>query len=115
MNELIETIFQNFIVNGVQIPVSFLRYDGHGEPYITYMQMDSDGAVTGDDELLGWIVYYDIDVFSKGNYTAICESVIQKMQQNGFLFQPSRSSEDMYEDDTGYYHKTLCFAIHKEV
>ena len=32
------------------------------------------------------------------------------LKQNGFKWQPSMTSTDMFEDDTGYYHKTLCFA-----
>ena len=35
------------------------------------------------------------------------------MKNNGFTWQPSRDSRDFYEDDTGYYHKTLCFAIER--
>ena len=36
MNELITQIFKNFTVNGVSIPVLFLQYQGHGEPYIIW-------------------------------------------------------------------------------
>ena len=115
INALIERIFSDFTVNQVKIPVSFLRYNGHGEPYVTYMQTDADNSLGGDDDLLGWVEYFDFDVFSQGNYGDICEAIIGLLKANGFTFQPSRSSEDMYEDDTGYYHKTLCFAIYKEV
>lgn len=114
MNELIESIFKNFTVDGVYIPVSFLCYEGHGEPYITYMQMDADGSFSGDDDLLGYVVYYDFDVYSKGNYIAIIERVKSLLKENGFVWQPSRSSPDLYETDTGYYHKTLNFAFMKE-
>ena len=111
MNELIETIFANFTVNGVRIPVAFLYYNGHDEPYITYMQQDMDGSYSGDDELQGYVDYYDFDVYSKDNYFPIIESMKEILKQNGFVWQPSRSSIDMFEADTGYYHKTLNFAI----
>ncbi len=114
MNELIQSIFRDFEVDGVSIPVKFLRYEGHNEPYITYMQQDADNSLNGDDDLLGYVVYYDFDVYSKSNYLKIIERVKQLLKQNGFVWQPSRSSEDMYEDDIGYYHKTLNFAIYKE-
>lgn len=114
MNELIETIFRDFIVNGVKIPAKYLFYDGHGEPYITYMQIDADASFSGDDELLGYVDYYDFDIYSKGNYTDIIESVKKLLTLNGFKWQPSRTSPDMYETDTGYYHKTLNFAILRE-
>lgn len=114
MNELIESIFENFTVDGVKIPVCFLRYEGHNEPYITYQQMDADNSFAGDDDLLGYVDYYDFDVYSKGNFMHIIESVKQLMKDNGFVWQPSRTSADFFETDTGYYHKTLNFAILRE-
>lgn len=114
MNELIEEIFENFTVDDVAIPVSFLFYEGHGEPYVVYMQQDADGSFSGDDELLGYVTYYDFDVYSKGNFINIVESVKEKLKANDFVWQPSRSSQDFFETDTGYFHKTLNFAYLKE-
>lgn len=114
MNELIQSIFANFTVDGVRVPVSFLRYDGHDEPYVTYMSTDMDNSLSGDDDLIGYVIYYDFDVFSKGNYNNIIEQLKAILKQNGFKWQPSRTSQDMFEVETGYYHKTLCFAYLKE-
>jgi hypothetical protein len=114
MNELIKKIFTDFEVDGVKIPVKFLKYEGHDEPYITYQQVDIDGSLSGDDELIGYVEYYDFDVYSKGNYIKIIEQLKKLLKKNGFVWQPSKSSTDMYEDDMGYYHKTLNFAIFKE-
>lgn len=108
MNELIESILANFIV-----PVSFLRYDGSAEAFVTYRQTDADNALCGDDTLLNYIDYYDFDIYSKGNYFPIVEGLKTILPDNGFTWIPSRSSGDLYEDDTGYYHKTLCFAIER--
>ena len=114
MNELIESIFENFTVDQTLIPVSYLFYEGHGEPYVTYMNVDADNSFSGDDELLGYVEFYDFDVYSTGNIFPIIESIKSLLKANGFIFQPSRCSADMYETDTGYYHKTLNFAIYKE-
>lgn len=114
MNELIESIFRDFTVDGVSVPVKFLRYIGHGEPYVTYMNIDADNSFSGDDELLGYVDYYDFDVYSKGNYTKIIDEIKRLLKENGFIFQPSRTSADMFEVETGYYHKTLNFAYLKE-
>ena len=115
MNELIETIFQNFTVDKESIPVSFLYYEGHGEPYVTYMQETADGSFSGDDDLLGYVDYYDFDVYSKGNFLNIVESIKALLKANNFVWQPSRTSQDFFEADTGYFHKTLSFAIPREV
>lgn len=114
MNELIESILAGFTVDDVEIPVAYMFYQGHGEPYIVYMQQDADGSLSGDDDLIGYVDYYDFDVYAKGNYLNIVKALKAVLKENGFVWQPSRSSSDMYETDTGYYHKTLNFAYLKE-
>ena len=115
MNELIEEIFANFAVGGVAVPVSFLRYDGKSTTYVVYQQTDKANSLSGDNELIGYIDYYDFHVYSTGNYFPVVEKIKEKMLENGFTWQPSRDSGDMYENDTEYYHKTVCFAIEREV
>lgn len=110
MNELIESIFENFSMEGVKIPVSFLRYSGHETTYITYMEHMIDDTYYSDNELTNYMDYYDFDVFSKGNYLKIIESMKELLEQNGFKWKPNMTSADMFEDDTGYFHKTLSFA-----
>lgn len=113
INELIETIFDGFKVNGVDIPVKFLRYNGTATTYVTYMQAHANDSLSADDQLLNWMEYYDFDVYSKGDYTDVLEAIKQMLEENGFRWRPSWSSSDMFEDDTGYYHKTLNFAIER--
>ena len=108
MNELIEQAFADF-----DIPVSFLFYDGNATTYITYQQTDSDSVLSADNTIQNYVDYYDVDIYSKGNYFPVINAVKERMTNAGFLWQPSRSSGDMYEKDTRYYHKTLCFAIER--
>lgn len=115
MNSEIQEIFKDFTVNGKSIPVSFLVYKGQQSTYITYMETDKDNSYSADNELQGYVSYYDFDIYSKSNYIAIAEAVRKKMMQNGWMWEVSRDSSDMYEPDTGYYHKTLCFAKEREV
>ena len=114
MNELIQSIFTDFSVDGVSIPVKFLKYDGKSVTYVTYEETDEDNSYSGDDDILGYVSYYDFDIYSKGNYFNIVKEIKRIMKANGFVWQPSRTSQDMYEADTGYYHKTLCFAIERQ-
>lgn len=110
MNAEIESLFSGFAVDGVSIPVRFMFYDGHGEPYIVYSREYDDDSYSGDDSLLGYVTYYDFDVYAKGNYLSIVEAVKKVLEGAGWTWQLSRSSGDMYESDTGYYHVTLSFA-----
>lgn len=114
MNELIELIFKDFKVDNVSIPVVFVYYQGHGEPYIVYMLQDADKSLSGDDDLIGYFEYYDFDIYSKSNFFSIIEAVKELLKQHGFIWCPSRSSQDMYEVETGYHHRTLNFAIPRE-
>jgi hypothetical protein len=78
------------------------------------MQQDADNSLTADDELQAYVTYYDFDVYAKSNYLNIIAELKRILKEAGFVWQPSRSSIDMYETDTGYYHKTLNFAIEQK-
>ena len=114
MNNEIQTLFNAFKVGGQVIPVSFLRYTGKATTYITYQEIQDDTSFSADDELQAYVTYYDFDIYSKSNYLNILESVKEILEANNWRWQPSMTSQDLYEDDTGYYHKTLCFAKIKE-
>ncbi len=110
MNEIIESLFTGFTVNGIEIPVEYMQYDGHGEPYVVYMQYDKDNSYSSEDEVSGYVTYYDFDVYSRGNIRPIEQAIKSILKAAGWTYQPRRESPDMYETDTEYYHKTLCFA-----
>lgn len=113
MNEIIQRAFEGFIVNGVEIPVKYLVYKGHGEPYVVYTPTSNGDVFTADDEIQNYNTYYDFDIYSKGNYYAIAEAIKAIMKANNFSYVPSQDSTEMYEEDTEYYHKTLVFAIER--
>ena len=82
MNNELQTIFTNFAVGGVPIPVSFLRYTGKSTTYITYQEIQDDTSFSADDELQAYVCYYDFDIYSKSNYLNILESVKEILKAN---------------------------------
>lgn len=110
MNAQIETLFSGFKVNNVSIPVSYMVYEGHGEPYVVYRQYDKDNSYGADDDIDGYVTYYDFDVYGQGNILPIIAAVMSKLKGAGWTWQPRRDSPDMYDPDTRYFHKTICFA-----
>ena len=114
-NALIQQLFANFTVDGVAIPVAFLRYEGKKTTYITYQQTDANDPFSGDEELQNYVDFYDFDIYSEGNYINIVEAVKTILKDNGFRWQPTRSSGDYYEDETKLYHKTLSFSIERSI
>ena len=63
MNSLIKQILDAMRVNGKAIPHAFLFYEGHANTYITYQQIDADSSLSGDDDLIGYVDYYDFDIY----------------------------------------------------
>lgn len=110
MNAEIETIFAGFTVDNVEIPVAFKFYDGDDDAWIVYSNADNYHSYSGDDDLLGYVTYYDFEIYSKGNFIKIIQAVKSLMKHNGWTFQPSLSSQEGYDRDTRIFSKTLCFA-----
>lgn len=110
MNAEIENIFDGFTVDDVSIPVAFMFYDGDDDTWIVYSNADNYNSYSGDDELLGYVTYYDFEVYSTKNFIKIIQAVKALMIENGWSFVPEYSSRDNYDRDTKVYSKTLCFA-----
>jgi len=114
LNAEIERVLNNQ-TTGLGVPVAFMFYDGNAETYVTYMQLDKDNVLAGDDQILGCVQYYDFDVYSKTNYLTVVTNLINKLTAAGWTYQPSRDGPDLYERDTKYFHKTICLAKESEV
>ena len=109
MNAEIESLFDNFTVDSNVIPVDFLRHEAEtpGETYITYNTLLELPGLVADNELQATAQQYDFHIFSKTNYANIETAVKALLGSNGWVF--IQGSEDLYEDDTRYYHKILTF------
>lgn len=105
--ELLRNIFKDFKVENKAIPVSYLKYDGKEKTYMTYTFTDDRPELFADDKELGSVISLDIDIFSDRNFIAIVNKVKEVMEENNFI--RISNSPDMYENDTGLYHKTLEF------
>ncbi|MBO7425129.1 MAG: hypothetical protein J6U23_05575 [Clostridiales bacterium] len=112
VNAIIESIFSGSITVGSEIvPVEYMDYEGHGESYVVYRQYDKDNSYSTEDNIAGYATYYDFDVYSRGDYLAIIREIKKKLRENFWTWQPSRDSQDMYDPDTKYFHKTVSFAL----
>ena len=108
-NSEIETILA-----GLKVPVSYMFYEGSENTYITYQQESQENAFSGDDQVRGFVIFYDVDIYSKGNYESLIADVVKAFVGAGWVYQPSRVSPDLYERDTKFFHKTLSFAKESE-
>jgi hypothetical protein len=95
----------------VGVPVAFQTYSGTATTYITFFEYNQFGALHADDEEQETALFYQVDVWSKGDYTAIVQQVKQLMKQAGFR----RTFEtELYEPDTQIFHKVLRFSYVEE-
>lgn len=108
MNEEIKAILGESInINNESIPVKHLRYKGKSKTFVTWTLLTESPALSGDNETLYSVCPVDIDVFSDGNYLDIVKEIKKIMKENEWVWV--EDSEEMYEEDTELYHRTITF------
>ena len=109
MNEIIYAIMSILTVDGVEIPVEWLKYKGKETTYIVFSDLGETPASHSDDECDYSVKQFDFDIYTKGNYLNILKEVKKRLKANGFHWV--EDSPTMYEEDTGLYHITTTFEI----
>lgn len=90
----------------LNIPISFQRYSGNVETYITFHEYFLGGEEFEDDEEAYTSHYIQIDLWSKSDYTNLVKDIKDLLKVAGF----NRLNEiDLYEEETKIYHKGLKF------
>lgn len=108
-NVIIEETLYNFTdTNGEAVDVAYMDYQGHAERYVVYGEIHKSGAYASDNFTAGYFSNIDFQVYSKTNFLGIIEALLSRLEPKGFIYQPELDSNDMYDPDTGYYHKTIC-------
>jgi hypothetical protein len=108
MNEELKALFGDGInVKGEVIPIAHLIYEGKSKRFVTWTILGETPIFSANDEQLFSVGSVDIDVFSDGNYLDIIKEIKQLMKNNEWVW--TGDSPEMYETDTGLYHKTCTF------
>ena len=108
MNEEIKGILgDNITVNDEIIPISHLRYKGNSKRFITWTMLGEEPNLSANDEPLFSVGTVDIDVFGDGNILDMIKEIKKKMKNGEWVW--TGDSAEMYEEDTGLYHKTCSF------
>jgi hypothetical protein len=108
MNEELKSILGNSLkVNEKNIPIAHLRYTGKSKTFVTWTLLPETPSFVADDEALYSVCPVDIDVFSDGNYLDIVKEIKKLMKKHEW--QWTEDSQEMFEEDTGLYHKTITF------
>ena len=107
INPEIETGFRDFIVDGVNIPIEYQRYEGKASSYLEYYTWLIKPDNYSDDTPKVWIVYGTLDVYSKGNFKNILQKAVERLLELGFSVTDIEKED--YDDDTKYYHIPINF------
>ena len=99
MNNLIIDTLKN-----IGVPVTFQTYSGTATTYITFFNYLENIESYADDEETSTGNYIQIDIWSKGDYTTLVNSVLEALRQAEF--QRTYVTE-FYENDTKLYHKVI--------
>lgn len=85
--------------------------DNTSAPYVEYEVLNETGSMYAENEEIATNYKIQIDVFTKGSYTAIVNSIKKIMKENGFMKEFGGS---LYEDKTKLFHYILRFNYESE-
>lgn len=88
------------------VPVNFHKYSGSESTYITFFEINDQGAIYADDEEKRANHSIQVKVSSNGNIDNLVKQVHDLMTAAGFT---KRNYFDQYENDTETYHKVMRF------
>lgn len=77
--------------------------------YVEYMIVNDPTSFYEENEEKNINYLIQVDIFSKGDFTELKDTIIKHLKENGF--DRGTSSPDMYEEDTELYHKALRFNV----
>lgn len=107
-----KVLFDERITNLVGNKIFLLKApDNTVAPYIEYEVIDENGSLYAENEEIATTYRIQIDIFTKGSYTAIKNAVKEVMKENGFAKEFGGSR---YEEDTKLFHYILRFNIESE-
>lgn len=77
------------------------------------MMLNEQPGLCGDDDTLCSTVPVDIDIYSESNYLKLMSSIKKIMKENEWIWDGD--SPEMYEEDTGLYHRTCTFVKERKI
>ena len=108
MNNELKAIFNDEIATAYRlVPTAHLKYKGSSKTFVTWAITGESPSLSANDEALYGVCTLDVDIFSDGNYLDIVSAVKKLMKNNEWVWV--EDSSEMYENDTGLYHKTCSF------
>ena len=93
-------------LSSLSVPISFQKYEGTSDTYITFHEYLQEGEEFDDDEETLTAHLIQVDIWSKTDYTGLSSQVKYLLGAAGLK---RITEEDLYEPDTKIYHKGIRF------
>lgn len=89
------------------VPVANSVYEGQEETYIVFNEYNQAPLLSADDEEISTKYFYQVDVFSKYNYTQLVKQLKKLMKEAGYgrMFE-----SETYETNMKMYRKIIRFS-----
>ncbi len=113
INPLIESMFNGFTVDGIDIPIAYQLNEEKRDIFLTYYTRIERPEEFADDLPILEGTYGTINIYSKLDFKLLLKEVKRILKKNGFTVTDS-GPED-FEEDTGFYHIPVNFYIESEV
>jgi len=91
----------------IGVPVSFANYNQTADTYIVFLEYNQTSAYNADNQEQYTKHFFQVDVFSSGDYINLVKDVKRRMKQAGFgrMFE-----SETYDTDMKKYRKILRFS-----
>lgn len=115
MYETVENLLGTVKIGGRAVPFKHMKFTDKSLLYIVYTLMPETPAICADDVAKVSVVQLDIDIYAKNrrNLTETIGAVKETFINAGWSW--AEDSPDIFEDDTGYLHKTITFEIERSL
>ncbi|MCM3619162.1 hypothetical protein M3936_16355 [Sutcliffiella horikoshii] len=89
------------------VPVANSVYEGSEETYIVFNEYNQAALLSADDVEISTKFFYQVDIFSKYNYTDLVKQLRELMREAGFgrMFE-----SETYETNMKMYRKIMRFS-----
>lgn len=101
----LKALLDTITIGGNAVPNALMHFDGESDAFLVYSPSSESVALAGDDLPTASRVRFDIDLYSKGNYIELSDTVINTVVSGGWTWVGN--SNDTYDDETGYYHRLI--------
>lgn len=96
----------------IDIPVSALSSNNTADEYIVFNEYNQAPSLTADDDELATKYFYQVDVYTKGDFTDIVKEVESRLKAIGFK---RMFSSETYDNDAQKYRKILRFSYATDI